>query len=251
MNSAPVLDTPIAATDYLGAVQRIKEMALDRTRAYAVEAAATQPITMARHTAEFRAVMDRFDLVLPDGMPLVWVLNRKLPADQRIKDSVNGATLMATTLEHTQGQPEFSHFLLGGAPDTLELLKETFASRFPGARIADTYSPPFGAWDEAEIEKMFHLIRESGASLIWVGLGCPKQERWIAQHKDRLPPGVYFGVGAAFLFHAGKVKRSPRILQKLGLEWLFRLAMEPRRLFTRYAKYNSLYLWYVFRDALR
>jgi len=93
-------------------------------------------------------------------------------------------------------------------------------------------------------------IKSSGANLIWVGLGCPKQELWIAQNKDRLPPGVYFGIGAAFAFHAGEVRQSPPIFQRLGLEWAYRLAMEPRRLFKRYFTYNSLFVYHLVRDRM-
>ena len=94
-------------------------------------------------------------------------------------------------------------------------------------------------------------IRSSGANLIWVGLGCPKQEHWIAANKDRLPPGVYFGIGAAFAFHAGEVRQAPPLVQRLGLEWAYRVAMEPRRLFKRYFTYNSLFLYHLARDHMR
>ncbi|RYD26389.1 MAG: glycosyltransferase, partial [Verrucomicrobiaceae bacterium] len=117
--------------------------------------------------------------------------------------------------------------------------------RFPGAVIAGAYSPPFGEWPAEEHERIFQLIRDSGASLIWVGLGCPKQERWIARFKDRLPPGVYFGIGAAFAFHANRVRQAPAFLQKIGMEWAFRMLTEPRRLFRRYLVNNSLFLWYL------
>jgi len=94
-------------------------------------------------------------------------------------------------------------------------------------------------------------IRDARANLIWVGIGCPKQEHWIAKHKDQLPPGVYFGIGAAFAFHAGEVSQAPAFLQRNGLEWIYRLAMEPRRLFKRYFTYNSLFIYHLLRDRLR
>jgi N-acetylglucosaminyldiphosphoundecaprenol N-acetyl-beta-D-mannosaminyltransferase len=106
-------------------------------------------------------------------------------------------------------------------------------------------------WPEDEFERMAGMIRESGANLIWVGLGCPKQERWIAENKDRLPPGVYFGIGAAFAFHAGEVSQAPAWIQRMGMEWLYRLLAEPRRLWRRYFTYNSLFVWHSVRDALR
>ena len=155
---------------------------------------------------------------------------------------------MLETLKATQGRAEFRHFLLGGRQSTLDKLTDSFATAFPARAIAGMHSPPFGEWPADEFERVCEMIRASGANLIWVGLGCPKQEHWIARHKDRLPPGVYFGIGAAFAFHAGEVKQSPPLLQKLGLEWAYRLAMEPRRLFKRYFTYNSLFLYHLLRD---
>lgn len=245
METRSVLGTDLAAATYHTAVERILEMAADRSRPWAVEAANTMVVTMSRHDPEFRKVMDRFDFIVPDGMPLVWCLNRQLPGDQKLTDRVYGPTLMLRAFEATQSPESPSHFLLGGAPDVLEQLRKNMKDRFPGAAIAGAYSPPFGEWPPEEHERIFQLIRDSGASLIWVGLGCPKQERWIARFKDRLPPGVYFGIGAAFAFHANRVRQAPAFLQKIGMEWAFRMLTEPRRLFRRYLVNNSLFLWYL------
>ena len=143
---------------------------------------------------------------------------------------------------------DLKHFFLGGQESTLETLESTFGEQFPSADIEGSYSPPFGEWPEDEFDRICSMIRESGANLIWVGLGCPKQENWIARHKDQLPPGVYFGIGAAFAFHAGEVSQAPAILQKAGLEWAYRIAAEPRRLFKRYLVHNSLFVWYSLWD---
>lgn len=248
MKLIPVIGTPIAATNYAGAVSWILERAAKSDRAYAVEAANTHVAALARSDAEFAESMRRFDLILPDGMPLVWTINARLPADEKLTDRVYGPSLMLATLEASANRPEFRHFLLGGATTTLEKLTATFSFRFPNSIIADTHSPPFGEWPADEFETICQKIRDSRSNLIWVGLGCPKQEHWIARHKDMLPPGIYFGIGAAFAFHAGEVKQAPSILQKSGLEWAYRLAMEPRRLFKRYFIYNSLFLYHLIRD---
>ena len=185
-------------------------------------------------------------------MPLVWSVNSQLPVDQKLKDRVYGPTLMLKTFQATnQPSSEFSHFLLGGRPSTLKKLVSRFREQFQNSNIAGTYSPPFGDWSETETEKMISEIQNSGANLVWVGLGCPKQEHWIARNKNRLPPAVYFGIGAAFAFHAGEVKQAPAFFQKSGLEWAYRLAMEPKRLFKRYFTYNSLFLYHSLRDRLR
>jgi len=248
LKTLPVIGLPLAATNYAGAVEWILEHAALADRAYAVAAANTHVTALARHDPEFGAAMGRFDLICPDGMPLVWALNARLPAAGKLTDRVYGPTLMLETLIATQPPGGFRHFLLGGRASTLEKLTRSFATRFPGVTIAGTHAPPFGEWPADEFERVCAAIRASGANLIWVGLGCPKQEHWIARHKDQLPPGVYFGIGAAFAFHAGEVKQSPPVLQRLGLEWIYRLAMEPRRLFKRYFTYNSLFLYYLLRD---
>lgn len=251
MRTVPIIGLPLAATTYSGAVEWILAQAVSADRAFAVEAANTHVAALSRHDPEFGETMARFDLIVPDGMPLVWAINMRLPEGQKLTDRVYGPTLMLETLKATQGRPEFRHFLLGGRDSTLEKLTDSFANRFPGAVIADVYSPPFGEWPEDEFERITSRIRESGANLIWVGMGCPKQEHWIAKHKDRLPPGVYFGIGAAFAFHAGEVKQSPPLLQKIGMEWAYRVAMEPRRLFKRYFTYNSLFVYHLIRDHMR
>ncbi len=246
-----VIGLPVAATTYAGAVEWILTHAAKADRAHAVEAANTHVAALARHDPAFGDTMRKFDLIVPDGMPLVWALNTRLPAAEKLTDRVYGPTLMLETLKATQGRPEFRHFLLGGAQSTLDKLTTSFAARFPGTTITDTYSPPFGEWPVGEFDRVREKIHASGANLIWVGLGCPKQEHWIAKHKDQLPPGVYFGIGAAFAFHAGEVKQSPPLFQRLGLEWAYRLAMEPRRLFKRYFTYNSLFLYHLLRDHMR
>jgi len=248
MLKIPVIGLPIAATDYAGAVAWSLDHAKRADLAYAVEAANTHVAALARHDPEFGETMRNFDLICPDGMPLVWVVNRSLPTAEKLTDRVYGPTLMLKTLVATRDHSEFRHFLLGGSESTLEKLTQSFATQFPGTSIAGTYSPPFGTWPEDEFERICEKIRSSKANLIWVGLGCPKQEHWIAKHKDILPPGVYFGIGAAFAFHAGEVKQSPPIFQKIGLEWAYRLAMEPRRLFKRYLTYNSLFLYHLIRS---
>ncbi|MES2659780.1 MAG: WecB/TagA/CpsF family glycosyltransferase [Verrucomicrobiota bacterium] len=251
MLTRSIIGLPIAVTTYAGAVEWILDHARKRDRAYAVEAANTHVAALARTDEEFGETMSRFDLICPDGMPLLWALNSQLPADEKLTDRVYGPTLMLETLNATDGRSsDFKHFLLGGKQSTLDDLTRNFAGRFPGVAITGTHSPPFGEWPESEFDIIAGKIRDSGANLIWVGLGCPKQEHWIAGNKDRLPPGVYFGIGAAFAFHAGEVRQAPMLVQRLGLEWAYRVAMEPRRLFKRYFTYNTLFLYHLVRDHM-
>jgi N-acetylglucosaminyldiphosphoundecaprenol N-acetyl-beta-D-mannosaminyltransferase len=241
----PVIGLTVAATDYAGAVRWILEKASLADKPYAVEAANTHVAALARSDPDFGETMRKFDLITPDGMPLVWSLNAQLPPAEKLTDRVYGPTLMLETIKATQGKPEYRHFLLGGKQSTLEKLTAKFSSDFPTAAIAATHSPPFGEWPENETESIIEKIRSSRANFVWVGLGCPKQEHWIAKHKHRLPPAVYFGIGAAFAFHAGEVKQAPALFQKSGLEWAYRLAMEPRRLLKRYLTYNTLFLYHT------
>lgn len=250
MRTIPIIDLAVAVTDYAGAVDWILEHALDPTRAFAVEAANTHVAALARTDEAFGEAMRQFDLICPDGMPLVWALNSCLPAEEKLTDRVYGPTLMLETIKATAGKPRFRHFLLGGKQTTLDKLTRHFSGRFPDTEIAGVYSPPFGDWPASEFDTIADKIRDSRANLIWVGLGCPKQEHWIAANKHRLPPGVYFGIGAAFAFHAGEIRQAPPLIQRFGMEWAYRVAMEPRRLFKRYFTYNSLFLYHLVRERI-
>ncbi|MFR1318761.1 MAG: WecB/TagA/CpsF family glycosyltransferase [Akkermansia sp.] len=160
-------------------------------------------------------------------------------------ERVSGPDLMEAVVKANAEYPGLRHFLLGGDERTLETLAARLAEKYPGFCLAGVYSPPFRSWSEKDLQDMRETIASSGANVVWVGLGCPKQERWMAEQKDLLPPAVYAGVGAAFAFHAGTVKRAPVWMQKNSLEWLYRICREPRRLLKRYVKHNSLFLWYV------
>jgi N-acetylglucosaminyldiphosphoundecaprenol N-acetyl-beta-D-mannosaminyltransferase len=247
METSRVLGTPLAVTDYAGAVEQAKTWALAADAPRFIAAANTHVVTLARREAGFREALARFDLILPDGMPLVWVMNRRLAAP--LKDRVYGPTFMLQCLAATQGEP-FSHFLLGGTEELLDDLRGKLLQRFPALRIAGTFAPPFGAWSEQDDATMLARIRESKARFVWVGLGCPKQELWLARHRDSLPPAVYGAVGAAFAFHAGRVRQAPLWTQRIGCEWLFRMLAEPRRLWRRYLVFNSLFLFHLAKDAV-
>lgn len=244
IQTKPIIGFPVAVTHYAEVTDWCLERAALADRPYAVSAANTHLLSHARHDEDFGKVMRSFDLICPDGMPLIWTLNAQLPGSGKLKDRVYGPNLMLELLKATEGKAEQGHFFLGGSQSTLDKLQD----RFSDNEIVGVYSPPFGEWPAEEHAKIKDLIRASGAKYVWVGLGCPKQETWIAQHLETLPAALYFGIGAAFAFHAGEVKQAPALVQKLGMEWLFRLCAEPRRLFKRYAVYNSLFLYYLLKD---
>ncbi len=247
MESCSVIGTPLAVTDYSGAVAQAKEWARDNTVPRCIAAANTHVVTLARRDPAFREALEKFDIVLPDGMPLVWVMNRKL--EEPLSDRVYGPTFMLRCLEATQGEP-WKHLLIGGTEELLANLRGKLLTQFPNLQLAESYAPPFGNWSDEENARIIEHIRNSGAQFVWIGLGCPKQELWLARHKEKLPPGVYGAVGAAFAFHAGRVRQAPKWMQDRGLEWLFRLCAEPRRLWRRYFVYNSFFLLYLLRDLI-
>jgi N-acetylglucosaminyldiphosphoundecaprenol N-acetyl-beta-D-mannosaminyltransferase len=143
------------------------------------------------------------------------------------------------------------HFFYGGAEGVPELLRDRLVERFPGLDVVDVYSPPFRPLTEEEDAEIIARIDASGADIVWVGLSTPKQERWMAVHAGRLRAPVMLGVGAAFDFHAGLKAQAPRWMQRSGLEWLFRLLTEPRRLGRRYLVNNPLFLWLIFLQLTR
>jgi N-acetylglucosaminyldiphosphoundecaprenol N-acetyl-beta-D-mannosaminyltransferase len=238
-----ILGSEIAITTYAEAVSLARTWAALRDRPYAIAAANTHVVTLARRDPAFKEALERFDLLLPDGMPLIWCIRRF--AKERLEDRVYGPTFMLKCLEAAQG----SHFFLGGSEALLASLRSRLVEKFPNMAVAGSYAPPFGDWDEAEEERILEWLQAARADFIWVAFGCPKQEMWIARNKARLPPGVYGAVGAAFAFHAGWVAQAPAWMQNAGMEWAFRLATEPRRLWKRYLVNNTLFIFHLLKDA--
>lgn len=182
-----------------------------------------------------------------DGQPLVW-LSRLLGFKE--SERVAGPDLMQ---EICSLSPEkgYRHFFYGGAEGIPEGLKTIFEETYPGINIVGTFSPPFRPLTHEEDEKVVKLINDSKPDFLWVSLGAPKQEQWIADHLDRIHAPVQVGVGAAFDFFTGNVLRAPVWMQRAGLEWLFRLLKEPRRLWKRYFIYNTMFLVCLIPEILR
>jgi N-acetylglucosaminyldiphosphoundecaprenol N-acetyl-beta-D-mannosaminyltransferase len=185
-------------------------------------------------------------MVTPDGMPLVWLNHLH---GRRWVERVYGPDLLLAMCAHSLSTG-YRHYFYGGAEGIPELLATRLQERFPGLRVAGTYSPPFRPMTPAEDAELVERINASGADIVWVGISTPKQDRWMADHVGRLTASVLVGVGAAFDFHAGVKPQAPRWMQRNGLEWLFRLATEPRRLGRRYVLYNPLFVWLVIQQAL-
>jgi N-acetylglucosaminyldiphosphoundecaprenol N-acetyl-beta-D-mannosaminyltransferase len=236
MRSEAVLGIPLALTDYERTLDWIDAAVAAGHRGYLC-VAAVHTVMASQEDAELRSAVLGADFTVPDGQPLVWAL-RALghPLEQR----VYGPELMdrACARAARSGQ---RFFLYGGRDQAaLDQLTDALVARHPGLQIAGGYAPPF---HEPDDEAVAEAIRRSGADVVWVGIGVPKQEKWMARMRERLDAPVLIGVGAAFDFHAGLVPQAPAGMQRVGLEWLFRLWQEPRRLWRRYARYNPRFLW--------
>ena len=186
-----------------------------------------------------RDIHNSAGLVTPDGMPLVWL---SWLHGYRHVERVYGPDLMLACCEASIRKGH-RHFFYGGGPGLAERLAKRLGERFDGLQIVGTWSPPFRDLTAAEEGAMIDRIASSKPDIVWVGLSTPKQERWMARYIGRLPAAVLIGVGAAFDMHAGVKKQAPPWMQRSGLEWLFRLATEPRRLWRRYLTNNPRFVW--------
>jgi N-acetylglucosaminyldiphosphoundecaprenol N-acetyl-beta-D-mannosaminyltransferase len=243
----PVLGVPLALIDYERTLDWVDAMVEADERGY-ICVAAVHTVMASREDAELRrAVMDA-SFVVPDGQPLVWALNL---LGHRLSSRVYGPELMdrACARAARTGQ---RFYLYGGRDQAaLDDLGRALRERHPGLVIAGGYSPPFRELTPAEEEAVVEDINRSEADVVWVGIGVPKQEKWMAAFRPRLRAPVLIGVGAAFDFHAGLVRQAPRTVQHAGLEWAFRLAVEPRRLWRRYLRYNPRFVAGFMRQYLR
>lgn len=194
-----------------------------------------------------RAIHNASGLTTPDGMPAVWSAHR---AGYREVTRVYGPDLMLELCARSVGEG-LSHFLYGGGPGTAERLRDTLCRRFPGLDVAGVWTPPFRPLTPEEDREVVDAIAASGADIVWVGLSTPKQERWMASHVGRVPAAALIGVGAAFDIIAGNVPQAPVWMQQRGLEWLFRLSREPRRLWRRYLRNNPRFVYEVLRRPPR
>ena len=234
--SLRVLGSRVDATSYPDAAARILAWArAGDSRSVCV--ASVNNVMVGRADAAFRAVTNGADLVTADGMPLVWALRwLGIPGATRVR----GTDLMVEVLGRA-AEEGIAVGLYGGDPEVLSSLVPRLRERWPNLQVPYVHSPPFRALTAPEDEAIVDAIAASGARILFVALGCPKQETWMAAHRGRIP-AVMVGVGAAFDFLAGTKRQAPVALQRAGLEWLFRLLSEPRRLWRRYLTQNPAFL---------
>ncbi len=239
-----VLGVRVDAVDMPRAVNRMRSWIEKRERAYVCLATA-HGVLGCWHDPALRAIFNRSSMTTPDGMSMVWLLRARGQRDVR---RVYGPDLMLAVCEVSTASG-WRHYIYGGDTGVAQALAARLSDRFPGLTVVGTTSPPFRPLTQAEEEETIARINNLRPDIVWVGLSSAAQERWMADHRDRLSAPVLVGVGAAFDFLSGRKPQAPRWIQRSGLEWLFRLATEPRRLWRRYGQY-PLFVLLVAAEAL-
>lgn len=248
MESLTVLGTPLLLTDYEGLASACLHWAR-AGKTLALDFANTQIVTMRRHEPEFLRLTAAYDCFPPDGMPLVWCLNA---VGARLKDRVYGPTFMSRFMASVPG--DFKHYLLGGSEECGARLKQRLLAKNPALQFVGSFHGrclPDGRIDPDAEARVLEEINRLAPDFIWVGFGTPKQQAFVQRYKSRIQRGVLLTVGFAFDVNAGMKPDAPAWMQRIGLTWVYRLASEPRRLASRYFKYNFLFLWYLVWDGLR
>jgi N-acetylglucosaminyldiphosphoundecaprenol N-acetyl-beta-D-mannosaminyltransferase len=242
-----LVGVPLATTDYEQALDAIEWMIGRRERGY-VCAVAVHAVMVARHDAEMRAALRGSTLTVPDGKPLAWALNA---LGERLPDRVYGPELTARLCARAAAHGHRLWLYGADSPAALEELVGVLERRYPGIEIAGGWSPPHRPLSAAEENEVAARIDGDRADVVLVGIGAPKQEKWMARMRPRLEAPVLVGVGAAFDFIAGRKRQAPAWMQRRGLEWAFRLSQEPRRLLPRYLRYNPAFVAAFGRQYLR
>ena len=232
-----VLDVRVDAVTPAGVVAAVESAIEAKAKSYVVFSTVSS-ILSARDDARVDAAMEDAAVVAPDGMPLVWLGRRG--AGREHVDRVYGPDFMLTLFEATGSR--LRHFFYGGAPGVAEEMADRLRARFPGLAVAGMHCPQVGDGTELLPDDV-ELINAARPDVVWVGLGHPKQELWMRTHRAALDAPVLAGVGAAFDFHAGRKKEAPAWVKRSGLQWLHRLASEPRRLWRRYLVGNARFLY--------
>ncbi len=240
-----VIGVPVSCTDYAQAVDVLTAAASRRQPCIATALAVHGTVEAARD-ADFSRKIAAFDLVLPDGQPIRWALNALFAAG--LKDRVYGPELTLRLCERAAAE-KIGVYLYGSTSATVNRLKEALQRRYPLLQIVGHEPSVFRPLTPEEDAALVARIAASGAGFVFIGLGCPRQEHFAYEHRASIP-AVQVCVGAAFDFHAGTKRQAPRWMQDRGLEWLFRLSQEPRRLAGRYISTNSTFLWRLGRQAL-
>ncbi|MFV8816185.1 WecB/TagA/CpsF family glycosyltransferase [Haliea sp. E17] len=238
-----LLDSDISILEAEGLKDRVLRAVNNRYGGY-VCFANVHTVVDSRTNADLRCAINGSLAAAPDGRPLSVVAKWRGVAGIT---QVAGPDFFTYLMEEA---PHLSHFFLGGTEQTLAKLLEKLNERYPDLRLAGHYSPPFAPMEGAVNAEIIERIDRVRPDIVWVGLGAPKQEIWMSRNWHQLQPSILMGVGAAFDFHAGTVRRASPVMRRLGLEWLHRLASEPRRLWKRYLVTNCVFMWEMMKSLL-
>jgi len=239
-----VLGVRVDAVQIPEVVAQMEQWISSGARGHFISVTNVHMVMEALYNPSFKKILERADLSVPDGMPLIWLGRwRGYPLGRR----VYGPDLLSDFCRETH-RKGYSHFFYGGAPGVAEKAAKTLNDWFPMLKVVGTYSPPFRALTPEEDKQVVEMISRAAPDVLWVGLGCPKQESWMYEHRDQLQVPVMVGVGQAFDIYGGRSRQAPRWMREHGLEWLFRLWQEPRRLWRRYLLYNVGFIYRLFLE---
>lgn len=240
-----ILGSPVSAINMDQACTAVMDALSARQKGY-VCFGGVQLLSEAYEHADYRELLSRAFLVTPDGMPLVWLGRLQ---GKRHMSRVYGPDLMLRVCAESVSSGH-THFLYGGNPGVADDLRIELERRFPGIRIVGAHCPPFRPLNSDEESALMDQVSRTKPDIIWVGLGSPKQDRFMRDYLPKLDTTLMFGVGAAFDFHTGRVRQAPGWMQRSGLEWFFRVCCEPRRLAKRYFRNNPLFVWRLIKEWL-
>lgn len=246
MSDVRILGVRLTPDAYEAAISKMLDAARDR-RQLRGHFCTVHSLVEATKDPALRDAFESADAVFTDGVPLVWVSRMR---GVGMAERVCGPDVMLTLADRGREQG-LRHYLLGGAPGVADALARQLTKRYPGFLVVGTEAPPFRPLSQADDEAIVGRILAAEPDVLWIGLGSPKQELWAAEHQHRLAVPLILPVGAAFDFHSGRIRRAPNWMRRSGLEWLFRLAMEPRRLLRRYVTTNARFAFLVAVEELR
>jgi N-acetylglucosaminyldiphosphoundecaprenol N-acetyl-beta-D-mannosaminyltransferase len=247
-DTVDILGVRVNLETYDSAIRKVEEHISQGYTTSFITLMSSNNLFIAQKDPFFKEIGNKTYLSLPDGTPLVWIA--RLRGAKKIRTCTRGADFMYNLFESTY-KKGYKHFFYGGNEGIAEQLKTVFEIKFPGVKIVGTYCPPFRKLTDEEDSKVCEIINASGADIVWVGLSTPKQEYWMNAHKDKLNVSLMMGVGAAFDFHTGNAKEAPKWMQGRGLEWIFRLVTEPRRLWKRYLIGNSMLIYWLIKEHFK
>jgi N-acetylglucosaminyldiphosphoundecaprenol N-acetyl-beta-D-mannosaminyltransferase len=243
MTSFDILGVKISAVNLSSAATHIEKWIAAKTKTY-VCVAPVSTVIDCQDDPQYRVIVNNASMVTPDGMPVVWLGRRRAGT---IVDRTYGPDLMKMFCGLSE-EKGYRHFFYGGSSKANRLLVENLQRLFPRLKIVGQYAPPFLALQQKEKPEVIAQINASSADVLWIGLGSPKQDYWMALHRAELDVPVMIGAGAAFDFLAGTKPQAPRWIQRSGLEWVFRLCCEPQRLWKRYLIGNTRFVWLLFKN---